>query len=99
MAEVDSKQVIEVLDQLRIGRGSSGKGGCWCYKADPTKIGPAYEEHTPTCYRVACFYHKISDELPYEDFMYLEEIHNPFVSTSEADDAGSSDQEEQAAAP
>ncbi len=55
----DDKKTIEILDGLRIGRGSSGKGGCWCWKADPTKTGPAFEEHTPTCVRTLEFYERI----------------------------------------
>lgn len=55
----DGKEVTEILDILRIGRGSTGKGGCWCWKADPTKTGPAFDQHTPTCVRVAAFYGRL----------------------------------------
>ena len=57
----DAKETIDILDHLRIGRGSSGKGGCWCCKADPTKTGPAFEKHTPTCERVAAFYEGLTE--------------------------------------
>ncbi len=56
---------LNALDQVRIGRGSSGKDGCWCYACDPTH---PLDKHTPTCRRVAQLYYDHGGQPPYDGF-------------------------------